>query len=102
MLCSVYRSLKKEGAYLYIEKKDDFSQVPDVLMQMFGKPTLVMTLLLDGKKLARVDIEKVKESLKNDGFFLQLPPPPENLLDEFKQSIQTSNEESESLVRTDK
>lgn len=84
MLCTIYKGSKKEGAYLYIEKKDDFSRVPDALMAMFGKPSLVMTILLDGKQLARVDIEKVKNSLTTDGYFLQLPPPPENVLDEFK------------------
>ncbi|MEF1215152.1 YcgL domain-containing protein, partial [Vibrio alginolyticus] len=25
MLCSIYKSSKKEGTYLYIPKKDDFS-----------------------------------------------------------------------------
>ena len=59
MLCAIYKSSKKEGAYLYIPKKDDFSQVPDALMQMFGKPTMVMMIKLDGRQLATVDIEKV-------------------------------------------
>lgn len=85
MLCSIYKSPKKEGMYLYLPKKDDFSQVPDTLMQMFGKPVFVMIIKMDGRKLAQVDIEKVKQSLSDDGFFLQLPPPPENLLDEYKQ-----------------
>ncbi|CAM2809234.1 YcgL domain-containing protein [Vibrio mytili] len=85
MLCSIYKSAKKEGAYLYIPKKDDFSQVPDTLMQMFGKPIAVMTIKLDGRTLAQVDIEKVKTSLQSEGFFLQLPPPPENLLEQYKE-----------------
>lgn len=85
MLCSIYKSSKKEDTYLYIPKKDDFSQVPDTLMQMFGKPIAVMTIKLDGRKLAQVDIEKVKASLQNDGFFLQVPPPPENLLEKYKE-----------------
>ncbi|SDH06814.1 hypothetical protein SAMN04488136_107144 [Vibrio xiamenensis] len=85
MLCTIYKSTKKEGAYLYIPKKDDFSQVPDTLMSMFGKPALVMMINLDGRDLAQVDIEKVKQSLKDDGFFLQLPPPPENLLEQYKE-----------------
>ncbi|MDW6003619.1 YcgL domain-containing protein [Vibrio mangrovi] len=84
MLCSIYKSAKKEGAYLYIEKKDDFSKVPEALLQMFGRPVLVMIMNLEGKTLANVDIEKVKTSLKDDGFFLQLPPPPENLLESYK------------------
>ena len=85
MLCAIYKSSKKEGAYLYIPKKDDFSQVPDTLMQMFGKPIMVMVIKLDGRQLASVDIEKVKKSLDEEGFFLQLPPPPKNLLDEYKE-----------------
>ncbi|ASF99522.1 MULTISPECIES: YcgL domain-containing protein [Vibrio] len=85
MLCSIYKSSKKEGTYLYIPKKDDFSQVPDTLMAMFGKPTLVMVVKLEGRTLAQVNIEKVKESLENEGFFLQLPPPPQNLLEQYKQ-----------------
>ncbi|ASW80686.1 YcgL domain-containing protein [Vibrio anguillarum] len=85
MLCSIYKSSKKEGTYLYIPKKDDFSQVPDTLMAMFGKPTLVMVVKLEGRTLAQVNIEKVKDSLENEGFFLQLPPPPQNLLEQYKQ-----------------
>lgn len=85
MLCAIYKSSKKEGAYLYVPKKDDFSQVPDALMQMFGKPIIVMMIKLDGRELAQVDIDKVKESLDKEGFFLQLPPPPKNLLDEYKE-----------------
>ncbi len=88
MLCAIYKSNKKEGAYLYINKKDDFSPVPEALMQMFGKPTLVMVIKLDGRKLANVDIDKVKQSLQQEGFFLQLPPPPVDLLAEYKQRKQ--------------
>ncbi|WP_428771532.1 YcgL domain-containing protein [Vibrio sp.] len=97
MLCSIYKSSKKEGTYLYVPKKDDFSQVPDSLMQMFGKPQFVMVIKLDGRKLAQVDIEKVTASLESDGFFLQLPPPPENLLEQYKerkkQQTQTGDNE---------
>ncbi|MFA0414975.1 YcgL domain-containing protein [Vibrio renipiscarius] len=85
MICAIYKSSKKEGAYLYVPKKDDFSQVPDALMQMFGKPTMVMVVKLEGRTLAQVNVEKVKQSMIDDGFFLQLPPPPKNLLDEYKE-----------------
>ncbi|MCL9776198.1 YcgL domain-containing protein [Vibrio methylphosphonaticus] len=85
MLCSIYKSAKKQGAYLYITTKDDFSQVPDALLEMFGKPTLVMVVKLDGRTLAQVDVDIVKQSLQNEGFFLQLPPPQENLLDTYKE-----------------
>ncbi|MBP2847146.1 YcgL domain-containing protein [Dickeya oryzae] len=87
MYCVIYRSYKREQTYLYVEKKDDFSRVPAELMKSFGLPHLVMLLPLDGsKKLASADIEKVKQMLKEHGFYLQLPPPPENLLDELQAS----------------
>lgn len=88
MLCSIYKSNKKPGSYLYIRKKDDFSEVPEALMQMFGQPHMVMVVKLDQHNLAQVDKQKVIESLKNDGYFLQLPPPPVNLLEEYKKSKQ--------------
>ena len=40
-----------------------------------------MILPLDGrKKLVNADIEKVKQALTEQGYYLQLPPPPEDLL----------------------
>ncbi|GEA49510.1 YcgL domain-containing protein [Vibrio inusitatus NBRC 102082] len=84
MICAIYKSNKKQGMYLYITKKDDFSPVPEQLMQMFGKPTMVMVVNLAKRGLATVDVDKVKESLLSDGFFLQLPPPVENELDTYK------------------
>ncbi|MBG6245070.1 hypothetical protein CS369_10325 [Candidatus Symbiopectobacterium sp. 'North America'] len=81
MFCVIYRSAKRDQTYLYVDKKDDFSRVPEALMKSFGTPQLVMQLPLDGsKKLASADIEKVKQALKDEGFYLQIPPPPENLL----------------------
>jgi uncharacterized protein YcgL (UPF0745 family) len=81
MLCVIYRSPKRDQTYLYVEKKDDFSRIPEELMKSFGEPQFSMMLNLAGrKKLASADIEKVKQALKDDGFYLQFPPPVENLL----------------------
>jgi len=83
MLCVIYRSPKRDQTYLYVEKKDDFSRVPEDLMKSFGTPQLAMVLSLEGReKLASADIEKVKEALKEEGFYLQVPPPLENLLNQ--------------------
>jgi uncharacterized protein YcgL (UPF0745 family) len=61
--------------YLYVEKKEGFSRVPDELMDMFGKPELAMTLLLTpDKNLGRADAEKVLSDLDEKGFYLQMPP----------------------------
>lgn len=81
MFCVIYRSSKREQTYLYVEKKDDFSRVPEELMKGFGEPHLAMILPLDGsKKLANADFDKVKQALKEEGYYLQMPPPIESLL----------------------
>lgn len=75
-LCEVYKSPKDSEMFLYVRKLDGLTRVPEALLERFGKPGLAMTLLLkDGRKLARVDVEKVKLALDANGYFLQLPPP---------------------------
>ncbi|MDD5267656.1 MAG: YcgL domain-containing protein [Methylococcales bacterium] len=75
MHCFIYKSLKKDYLYLYIVKRDDFSKVPDALVNSLGKMEFVMDLTLSPeRKLAREDAGKVIESLKEQGFFVQLPP----------------------------
>ncbi|MFI8416908.1 YcgL domain-containing protein [Serratia sp. NPDC078593] len=83
MLCVIYRSSKRDQTYLYVEKKDDFSRVPEDLLKSFGTPQFAMMLDLEGRKrLANADIEKVKAALQQEGFYLQFPPPVENLLNQ--------------------
>lgn len=84
MFCSIYKSSKKENTYLYLNKKDDFSGVPESLMEIFGTPLFVMVLKLEGRKLALADIGKVKEMLATVGYYLQIPPPVTNLLEQHK------------------
>ncbi|WP_297481400.1 YcgL domain-containing protein [uncultured Photobacterium sp.] len=84
MLCSIYKSLKKDNTYLYINKKDDFADVPAQLMSTFGKPHFVMVIKLEGRTLALADVEKVKDALRTVGFYLQVPPPVTNLLEQYK------------------
>ncbi|WP_107852635.1 YcgL domain-containing protein [Oceanimonas marisflavi] len=83
MLCAVYKSPKKAETYLFVERRDDFSRVPAPLLETFGTPQLAMMLNLANKtRLGISDIDKVREALQTQGFYLQLPPPPENLLKE--------------------
>ncbi len=85
MLCVIYRSPKRDQTYLYVEKKDDFSRVPEELMKSFGVPQFAMMLSLDErKKLASADIEKVKQALKDEGYYLQFPPPVVYLLTQHR------------------
>ena len=88
LICDVYRSPKKEGMYLYLAKAKALADLPDALMQAFGKPELAMTMALTpDKKLARVDAAKVCEQLKEPGYYLQLPPP----MDEAMQTVHLQN-----------
>lgn len=88
MLCAVYKSAKKESTFLYVKQRDNFSDVPETLMSMFGTPTLVTVINLASRnKLAIANIDKVKKELTDNGFYLQLPPPKEDLLAEHKAAM---------------
>jgi len=75
MQCYIYKSLKKDELYLYLQKKDDFSSIPEPLLNSFGKIEFVMELdISPERKLAREDVSKVMNSLQDKGFFVQMPP----------------------------
>ncbi len=75
VISEIYRSPKEEGMYLYVNKSEGLSRVPEALLQRFGKPRQAMVLVLTPeKKLARASVEKVIESLQTQGYYLQLPP----------------------------
>ncbi|PIJ51413.1 hypothetical protein BL250_05240 [Erwinia sp. OLTSP20] len=81
MFCVIYRSPLRDQTYLYVEKKEDFSRVPEALLRNFGRPQFVMMFPLDGrKKLANAALDKVTAALNEQGFYLQLPPTVESLL----------------------
>jgi len=61
--------------YLYVDKREALTRVPEVLLKTFGEPKEVMTLLIRADKpLARVDSEKVLKEIAIKGFYLQMPP----------------------------
>ena len=85
-ICTIYRSSKKEGMYLYVDKQEDLSRVPPALLKQFGKPERAMTLLLHSERsLARVDVVKVLAELEEVGFYLQLPPQPDHDMQKLHQ-----------------
>lgn len=75
LICSVYRSSTRDQLYLYVEKKDSLSRVPEALLQRFGKPELAMTLMLEeSTRLATTTPQKVMEAIQEQGYYLQMPP----------------------------
>ncbi|MDG0968677.1 MAG: YcgL domain-containing protein [Porticoccaceae bacterium] len=76
LLCDIYKGSKKEGMYIFVSREDGLSKVPDGLMVRFGAPLRVTTVVLtEDKKLARADAVAVIMDIKNQGFYLQMPPP---------------------------
>ena len=75
VLCEVYRSDRKSETYLYLMHGKAFDELPAALRQTFGTPSLVMRLKLDpGRRLAHADVDEVMDRLREEGFYLQLPP----------------------------
>lgn len=73
----IYRSSQKEGMYLYLEEGASLEQLPEILRKQFLRSEVAMSLQLSpDKKLARADAEKVLAAIKEQGFYLQLPPGP--------------------------
>ncbi len=88
-LTSIYKCKKKEGLYLYVNKDKGLSEVPEALLNLFGKALLVTHMLIDeDKKLARVEGAVILEHIKRQGFYLQMPDP----LPEYKQFLVNSNQ----------
>lgn len=81
IICSIYKSPRKDEMYLYVDKKDLLKRVPEALVEMFGKPFHLMDMpIKPGRKLARVDVEKMLQGIKEKGFYLQMPPPKEDYM----------------------
>ena len=96
MLCAIYKSARKAQTYIFVKTRDDFSSVPDGLMKTYGTPQLVTLVNLATKnKLAMADLEKVKANLDEAGFYLQLPPPQEDLLKTHKAEMEAKKEQGE-------
>ena len=75
MQCFIYKGRKKPDSYLYIEREEDFSRVPEALLNMVGKLEYVMTLELNRQlQLARVSVDEVMRRLDEQGYYLQMAP----------------------------
>jgi uncharacterized protein YcgL (UPF0745 family) len=93
MLCAIYKCNKKQQAYLYVPGRDDFSRVPDALLETFGTPQFLMIMpLKKDRKLAQLDIETLRSELNKKGYYLQIPPTEEDLLkSHLKQNAQVGS-----------
>ena len=74
MKCFVYKSIKKADSYIYINKKDNFENIPEKLLCLFGKLEFTLEFeLTEQRKLALADANQVMQSINEQGYYLQMP-----------------------------
>ena len=79
----VFKSLKKFDTYLYVDKLQNFEELPSGLRDSFGQYELVLEMELSpARKLARADANQVLSDIGFKGFYLQLPPTIDELSNE--------------------
>lgn len=75
MNCTVYKSFKQYDYFLYVPSEADLSQLPEGLLDLLGDLHKVIELELHPRrKLAQVDVVEVMHQIKENGYFLQMPP----------------------------
>ncbi|HWU69126.1 MAG TPA: YcgL domain-containing protein [Stenotrophobium sp.] len=72
--CIAYRCARQSEMYLYVRAGLEPDALPMDLLRITGKLTQVMELDLSRRRLARVDVDKVRQALRDPGYYLQMPP----------------------------
>ena len=81
MLVTIYKGGKREEMYLFVPFGDELEHLPESLLDQFGELEVVMSLdITASKRLARVPAADVLAAITAQGFFLQMPPTPAELL----------------------
>jgi uncharacterized protein YcgL (UPF0745 family) len=92
-ICSIYRSSKRNGMYLYVLKSDELKRVPPELMVAFGKALHAFDLVLSPERaLAREDIHQVLENLDKQGYHLQMPPAEDEYIEHLPEELLRRND----------
>lgn len=75
IFCRVYKTRRKPGLYLYVDRQHDLSRVPAELLAQFVAPELALEFKLSaGRALAQQDPVVVLNNVREQGYHLQLPP----------------------------
>lgn len=75
MPCYVYRCANRAETFVYLREKDDFERIPPSIRGGLGALSLVMQVDLESReRLAREDIDVVRENLRRVGVHIQFPP----------------------------
>ena len=76
LFCSIYKSRKR--ADMYVPRGKGLQDLPEALAEQFGPGVHVTDLILSPERpLSRADVNKVMAAVQQQGFYLQMPPPPD-------------------------
>lgn len=76
MKCIVYRSIKKEGYYLYVAFGTKLNELPKELLDQLGQLKQIMLLDLERKtNLRQIEPEKLISILQDQKYFLYIQSP---------------------------
>ncbi|NNM52824.1 MAG: YcgL domain-containing protein [Pseudomonadales bacterium] len=89
VVCSVYKTLKRADTYLYVIREEGLKRVPSALLERMEPLQHVMDMpWRSDRDLARVRADVLHRALIEQGYFLQLPPAPDDETREFLGRIQ--------------
>ena len=92
-ICSIYKSPRKDGMYLYVLRADALKQVPENLLSAFGSPIHSFDMVLTPERaLAREDILNVLENLDSQCYHMQMPPPEEDYIEHLPEELLSRND----------
>ncbi|CUS48594.1 MAG: hypothetical protein HLUCCO02_00910 [Idiomarinaceae bacterium HL-53] len=81
MWCIVLRSKKKPDTYLYLKENTSLQDLPESLQMLFTPHEQAMKLWLKPEqKLARLSGQALMKHLDEPGYYLQLPPAHQDIL----------------------
>lgn len=91
--CSIYRSKRKPGMYVYLKAGADTGSLPEPLLRMAGSLEYAMDLQLDAqRKLAKEDVAVVMRNLEQQGYHVQMPPQAEDWIVHLPEELLTRND----------
>lgn len=75
-LVQVFRSARREGMYLIVDRARGLADVPEALLTRFGRAEPSLVFKLDAERpMAQAEAPAVLEAIERQGFYLQMPPP---------------------------
>ncbi len=75
----VYRSRRREETYLFLPAQAAYDELPEALQTHFGEAESFLEFTLyEERYLSQSDSRAVLNALREQGFYLQLPPVPDN------------------------